>query len=386
MAVQDLEDLIPFATARQAELARAWLQHGSAGRAARALGMSCKTVESSIRRLRNRAARKDPSKHVARAPEGYHLRGVSTLVNTQTGQPVMQWQKTARDGFDPEKFAEACAGAIETIPRARITRSPRRVQDDLLHVLPIGDPHFGMLSWAPETGEDWDLAIAARTHARAISQLLSSAPCAQRTLVVWMGDSAHADDTSGLTPASKHVLDVDSRWEKMIGILFTAMVNSIGCALRRSREVVCRVVKGNHDPHVAAALALALEAHYRTEPRVLIERAPTPLYVTTWGRVLLAFAHGHAPTPDRVPDVLAADYRTEIGATEQGYLFTGHRHNKMLTERGGLVMEAVQTLAARDAYATHGGYRSARGLSCITFDRRKLAPIQRIEIAAQDLG
>jgi hypothetical protein len=200
-----------------------------------------------------------------------------------------------------------------------------------------------------------------------------------------MGDSAHADDASGMTPASKHILDVDSRWEKMIGILFSAMVNSVSCALLRSTEVVCRVIKGNHDPHISAALALALEAYYRLEPRVTIERAPTPLYVTTWGRVLLAFAHGHAPAPERVPDVLAADYRTEIGATAQGYLFTGHRHNKMLSERGGLVMEAVQTLAAKDAYATHAGYRSARGLSCITFDKRYLAPVQRIEIAAQDV-
>lgn len=369
-------------TPRQKEIAEAVKEHGSEVAAARALGVTRQTVHAAMRRV----ARKDPTLHADGAPEGYDLRGVSTLRRAD-GSTALQWVKTHQERPDPEAYARAVAAAIEacTAPRPPLPIAVGHSPTDLLSVLPIGDAHFGMLSWPEETGQRWDLKVAAEVHRRAVEDLLAMAPAADRTLVVWMGDAAHADDATGLTPASKHSLDTDSRWERSIGVLFAAMVNATELALRSSREVIVRVVKGNHDPHVAAALALALEAYYRLEPRVTVDRAPTPLYVYVHGRVLLAFTHGHAPKPERVPGILMADYRRELGATEHGYLYTGHVHSKQLREVGGLQMESVQVLSARDAYATHAGFRSGRSIFVDTFHAEKLAPIERHTIAAQDL-
>lgn len=331
-------------------------------------------------------ARKDPDIHTNAAPQGYRLKGVSTLRTDAQGNH--QWVKTEREAIDPDIFAKAFLAAIDATTFTPRPAAPAIVTgaSDRLHVLPIGDPHFGMLAWGKESGTDWDLKIAAQTHHAAVERLLGKMPLAAKALIVWMGDQAHANDQSNATPTSKHRLDTDSRWERMLSILFTAICNSVNVALTCADEVVLRIIKGNHDPEVAAALALAAEAYYRNEPRVQVERAPTPLYVTTWGRVLLAFAHGHAPDPARVQDILSADYRKEMGETEQGYLYTGHKHCKILSERGGLIMEAVQTLAPRDAYATHAGYRSGRGLFVDTYDKRFLVATDRASVAAQDLG
>ena len=387
MTRDELTTLLPFATPRQAEVLTALAAHPNSEAAAKALGVSASMVRKMACHVRKKAAAKDPALHTHAAPEGYHLRGASTLVRGD-GKTVLQWVKTAKTWEDPAAWAQALEAAIEACEITPRAPAPTPVIDaaDLCNVLPIGDPHFGMLAWAQEAGADWDLKIAAAIHRKAIERLLTKAPAAAQALIVWMGDQAHANDQSNATPTSKHRLDTDSRWERMLDVLFAAMINSVNVALLRHARVIVRVIKGNHDPEVAASLALALAAYYRNEPRVHVERAPTPVFVTTWGRVLLAFAHGHAPDPARVQDILAADYRKEMGETEQGYLYTGHKHSKILSERGGLVMEAVQTLAAKDAYATHAGYRSGRGLFVDTYHKRYLVATDRASVAAQDMG
>lgn len=332
-----------------------------------------------------RTARKEPEVHVPTAPEGYHYRGVSTLVNAK-GEVVQQWRKTTKDGFDPERFAEAARVALECLPAARVVKAPKRTGKGTLNVMPIGDPHFGMLAWGAEAGDDWDLKIASEVHAKAIARLMAKAPPAEEALVVWMGDNAHADDSTGMTPASRHILDVDSRWERMVHTLMAATVNSVEQARLWHRKVTVRIVKGNHDPHVAVSLGVALQAHYRNERRVEIDCSPVPLYVRRWGRNLLGFAHGHKPPPERIADILMADYREDIGATEWAYVYTGHKHSKILREIGGVTFEAVQTLAAKDAYAAGAGYRSGRGLFVVTYHKDSRGETDRCSVAAQDVA
>lgn len=369
-------------TPRQAEILEAYRKYGSGRKAAAALGLNPRTV---WRTLAN-AAKKLPALHAHKAPPGYRLRGVSTLLNA-AGEPTQTWVKTATDPIDPDAAVRALRYAIDAanVPARAGRPALDYTEGDRITVMPIGDPHFGALSWPAETGQAWDLKIAAQTHRAAIDRLFAKAPLAGIALVVWMGDNAHANDQSNATPASGHRLDTDSRWERMLAVLFAAMIHSVDAALVAHANVVVRIIKGNHDPEVSAALALGLEAYYRSEPRVHVDRTPTPLFIYEWGKCLLVFAHGHAPPPERIPGILSSDYRAELGRTKQTYIYTGHLHSKILRETGGAIFEAVQTLAARDAYATHAGFRSGRGLFIDTYDRRYTVATDRASVAAGDL-
>lgn len=374
-------------TPRQQEILDAYREHGTLRATAKALGLNQRTVE----RMIARAAKKLPELHAKKAPPGFALRRVTTLNKLApdgTATPVMQYVMTKADPIDPDAAVRALRDAIDAanVPAKASAPYPARRADDALTVMPIGDPHFGALSWPAETGQAWDLKIAAQTHRAAIDRLFAKAPLAGTALVVWMGDNAHANDQSNATPASGHRLDTDSRWERMLAVLFAAMIHSVDAALVSHAQVIVRVVKGNHDPEVSAALALGLEAYYRNEPRVHVDRTPTPLFVYEWGKCLLVFAHGHAPQPERIPGILAADYREQVGRTKQTYCYTGHLHSKILREGGGIVFEAVQTLAGRDAYATHAGFRSARGLFIDTYDKRCTVATDRASVNAADLG
>jgi hypothetical protein len=370
--IGDVDELLPFASPRQAEFLHAIKKTGSTRKAAALMGCDRARVGEALKRVRKARARVDATTRGGPvAPPGIVYKAASTLVRFRKGQPeeqVLQWRKDGMGPPDPAAYAEAVADALAALKGVKPRKAPAGCEPSLLTVIPVGDPHIGMRSWARETGADWDLKIAAQVHRDAFARLLSKAPKASTALIVFMGDNAHADNGTAMTPASGHHLDVDSRWSHMLEVLLAVMVNGVEQALEGHMQVIVRVVLGNHDPHVSAAMAVALQSHYRHEPRVIVAREPVPLFVRVWGETLLCFAHGHAPQPDRVPDILAADYRKEIGETTQGHLYTGHVHSKVLRERGGLTMESVPTLAAKDAYATHAGFRSGRGMYADTFD------------------
>jgi hypothetical protein len=49
--------------------------------------------------------------------------------------------------------------------------------------------------------------------------------------------------------------------------------------------------------------------------------------------------------------------------------YFGHIHHETVKEIGGVRCESFQTLAAKDAYAITGGYRSGQSLTSITHHR-----------------
>ena len=72
---------------------------------------------------------------------------------------------------------------------------------------------------------------------------------------------------------------------------------------------------------------------------------------------------------DRLPGVMAADKAKDWGETEFRYWLTGHIHHDSKKEFPGVMVESFRTLAARDSYATAGGWRSGRDTKCIVYHK-----------------
>lgn len=302
-------------------------------------------------------------------PDGYYAKGTSTLVGAD-GAIKAQWIKTS---IDHERQRELLLAAVDAmaadLPRVKPRKATGTYRDDLLTVYPIGDPHFGMLSWPDETGADWNLDIARKVHCDAMAALVEAAPATETAVVVNLGDALHFDSLEAKTPRSGHLLDADGRYARVVDVAIQTMRQCIESALAKHKRVHVICVPGNHDETGGLWLARVLSIAYEREPRVTVETSPSVFAYYRWGRVLLGVHHGHTCKPDKLPSVMAADRARDWGETQHRHWLTGHVHHESRREFAGVTVESFGTLAARDAYATNGGWRSARPMQAIVYHR-----------------
>lgn len=334
---------------------------------AKELGKDSAGVRRSIRAIKARAAKRGHAPDndmVHTVPEGYAVKGTSTLY--KEGQPVLQWVKTNQDaGRQLELMKEAISALCEDLPVLPAATPPDYTDPKKMAVYPLGDPHIGVLSWAEETGQDWDLKIADYVFCGAFDRLVRTAPPCDEAVIINLGDYFHADNMEGTTTRSGHALDTDSRFGKMIRVGMKIMRQMIDSALRHHKHVRVINATGNHDDTCSQFFSVSLAMLYENEPRVTVDDSPTPFHYVEWGKCMFGVHHGHSCRPDRLPGVMAADQSEMWGRTKYRYWYTGHIHHDTKKEFAGVTQESFRTLAAKDAYATWGGYRSGQDSKCI---------------------
>ena len=358
-------------TDQQKEVARL-MEDGLTGEAiAEKVGKDPGNVRKVMALLKQRAAPKSITEHSGTIPDGYQIKGTSTLY--KDGEPALQWVKTNQDAERQlELMKEAISSLSEDLPRLDPESPPDNSDTDnnLMAVYPLGDPHIGVLTWGEETGQNWDLKTAEKKFCKAFSRLVKTAPQCDHAVIVNLGDYFHADNMEGVTTRSGNSLDVDTRFAKMIRVGFKIMRQMIDSALSHHRTVKVINATGNHDDTSSLFLSVALANMYESEPRVIIDESPTPFHYVEWGKCMFGVHHGHSCKPSMLPGVMAADQPKMWGRTEYRYWYTGHIHHDTKKEYAGVTQESFRTLAAKDAYATWGGYRSGQDSKCIVLDKR----------------
>ena len=366
-----------YATPRQREYLEAIREHGSAGAAAKELGVHKSAISRSCAAVRKKAALHGyaPDRGMEQAaPEGTYRDRTSTLwkYDPETGlrTKALSWEinKPLLEDGRLEAITEFAESLTSRVPAALpvpepVTRFPLQAT-----VYPMGDPHIGMYSWAEETGDDFDIDIAGRELKGAMSTLVNGVPPTEQAVVVNLGDFYHGDNSQNRTTRSGNVLDVDTRWQRVFKLGAELMIDLVDMALQKHKRVLVRNAIGNHDDHSSVVLSLVMAAHYRNEPRVEIDCSPSMFWYWHFGEVLLGVTHGDKTKLSQLPLIMAADQSEAWGRTKFRHWFTGHVHNKRLEEHGGVLCESFRTLAARDAYAAGAGYRSGRDMQAVVFD------------------
>ena len=358
---------------RQKEIGRLMDEGLSSAQIAEKVGADPGNIRKAMRTIRARAAKKGHApEHDMRhtVPDGYAVKGTSTLY--KEGHPVLQWVKTSQDQERQlELMKEAIEALSQDLPKLTAEKSPHQseVDDELMAVYPLGDPHIGVLSWAEETGQDWDLTIAEGKFCAAFDRIVHTAPQCEQAVIVNLGDFFHSDNMEGVTSRSGHNLDMDGRFAKMVRVGMKIMRQMIDSALSRHKHVRVINATGNHDDTSSMFLSVALANIYENEPRVTIDDSPTPFHYVEWGKCMFGVHHGHSCKPAMLPGVMAADQPEMWGRTKYRYWYTGHIHHDSKKEFAGVTQESFRTLAAKDAYATWGGYRSGQDTKCIVLHK-----------------
>jgi hypothetical protein len=367
------EKLMQYGTEREREYYLAVIKHGSNRKAADALGCARRSVDKGMQLLRAKAARHgySPEHDLIRpAPDGFHLHGASTYYK-QTETTPAQWVKVNIDQQrQQELMREFIAGMCEEIPQTpAIEHSGKVCNSDLLNCYVITDYHLGALSWAPETGADWDLEIAEATLVEWFRQAMAYSPDSETAVFAQISDFLHFDSFDAVTPASKHLLDASGRFPNLVRVAIRVLRQVIAMLLTKHKKVHLIMADANHDPTSQVWIREFFSVMYELDPRITVDTSPSPYNAYEFGKVALFTHHGHKRKPANVSEVFVAQFRELYGRTKYAYAHMGHMHHIDMKENNMMVVEQHRTLAAPDAYSARGGYIAGRDASVITYHR-----------------
>lgn len=375
---KSLEYLRPFAkTKQQNDILDTLLEtSGSREKAWKKLGIDGGNARKSIRRMKAAAQGKvinhgDNSMQIV--DDGFKIKGTSVLYD-EAGNLKLQWVKT---NIDEQKRYQGILDALteycEHLPVIPSIKKPVNTDSDLLSVYTITDFHIGMYAWKEESGEDWDLNIAETTLINAVTDMITGSPDSEEAILNIQGDFTHWDGLDAVTPASKHILDADTRFPKLAMLSLDILTKAIGMLLKKHKQVKVIVCEGNHDIVTSMWLQIALKREYRSNKRVDVDLVHFPFYAHLHGEIMLGFHHGHKVKNKSLPALFSSEprYRSMWGKAKYTYIHTGHYHHteQEMSECGGAIVERHPTLSARDAYSARGGYVSWRCARAITYDK-----------------
>lgn len=369
-------NLKEYATERQAQYIAAVNEAGSYNGGAKLLEVDRKQLTKGIKAVKKKAAAAGYSpEHDFTHPTapGFGIKRVSTNYN-EDGQINQQW---VIQEADKAAAFEAVIAAIESacsgIKPVKVIPTPKAQLKDLLTLYTLTDFHLGMYAWAAETGDDWDMEIAENTFTKAVSQMMAGSPDSETAILNLQGDFLHWDGMLALTPESKHVLDADTRFGRLIDIAYRMIINAVQLLAQKHKTVKLLICDGNHDPTASKWLPRSMKYIFEKNKRIVVDDTEFPYYAHLHGKIMLGFHHGHKMKNKALPGLFSSEprFREMWGQALYTYIHTGHYHQaeQDMAEHGGAIVERHATLASRDAYAARGGWVSWRAAKAITYHK-----------------
>jgi hypothetical protein len=345
-------------------------EHGGVMAAAEALGIGYQHISKTVSELKRRAALQGhaPGHFNSGVAPGYTM-GKVTIQRGPDGDVQRTWERQSPEPRDAEIEA-ALDRRIEGVTplEPRLMLPSVLGPENILNQVTIADGHVGALAWNKETGSgDWDLDIAKHTLLTGACWLIDNLPLASELVLVILGDFTDTDGWLPLTPASKHVLDVDGRFPKIADVGSDVIEAAVIHALARYARVRLVIKPGNHDPLSAWWMRKLFTRIFEREPRVTVDPSIRPYWAMLFGKTMIATHHGDKARLGELPSIFAADFAEMWGKATYRICHTGHLHHKHFIvhsgkEERGMMVYQHPTIAARNAWAAEKGLSAAREL------------------------
>lgn len=364
-------------TDKQREVIKLYLEGVSEHKSAAKLGVSRSCVQSHKRIVIRRAAGQGYSPNhdmIHTAPSTHLVKGTSTLYS-EDGQVKAQWVKT---NLKQEDQIQSIKNALDEFLEDHKNKSPKipkpkkKLKDQELAVVNIGDAHFGMLAHDDISGDNYDCKIAADRHKQVFLRLMNNAPECDTIVINQLGDYYHADTYTGTTTKGTP-LDTDGRLEHVFLIGLEVMSFIVEEALKRYNSVIVRHCRGNHDAITSMALKAQQQAYWRNNKRVTIEMSPAVCWIYQHGKTAFMVTHGDTIKHAKMAEYFAARYPEEWGASEHRYCWHGHIHSKQISREtyGQTITESFAGLPPSDAWHDSSGYVSGQSMCLLVLDKEK---------------
>jgi len=351
-------------------------RHGGIRAAARELGVNYSTIRDAVKACEYAGIPVLPSRFHPHTPIAHIMGKVTTQVDYRQdpdGKVVTEWVRSTPGAMSLELLGEFLQSRIPARP-GPIGEPPSNCDPNIMLQIDLADVHYGMLAWGKETGGgDYDIDIARRLVLDTMDEVYSRAGRVNETLLVLYGDNFHADFFSAVTEKSKHHLDVDTRYPKMIFSGADTYITAIEIAASHSQHVRVIVLYGNHDTQTSVNLQLVLHTHFRlADPtRVTIDLEPSKARYHVWGCTAQVYDHGNEIKPERLAaDILSYVAKNDIVGVREFRANQAHLHRQDLRDINGVIYECKASPVAKDAHAARGHWAQRRACISTTFHKR----------------
>jgi len=260
------------------------------------------------------------------------------------------------------EIEELKALAKEEIKRKIPTVKPKALVKDsgIMIEIAMPDLHVSKLAHSAETGRrPYDTKIAIAVFERALDALIERTkgfPVEEFLFVV--GNDLFQADNERSTTTSGTVVSTDGRFFKTFRKTREMMVRAVE-RLSKIAKVRVQICPGNHDSQTSFHLGDSLECFFSGDPQVNIVNSPAPRTYVEWGKVLLAFCHGHEGKHSDYALLMASEQPEAWGRTKWREMHVGHLHKLSTEEHHGTRVRVLSALTEADDWHARMGYIGA---------------------------
>ena len=353
----------------------AFLRLGNKQAVADEMDLSRSRVRNMIRNIEQ----KGKAPWLEAVPRPDHLVSPMTTVHYKDGKVVEEWRRLCPSMQKLQDVVAGLADDVKGIGKVKTRKARKTDANDILFELDIFDAHVGMYADEKETlDENYDCDIASKRMVEAAEGLASRANRPHKCVLVFGGDMLHSDTRNNKTEMSGHILDVDTRYQRVVQYIIAASRDVVQIAASIAQEVELIVLSGNHSWHSEVWLAQVLSAYYANCPHVTVNLSMSPRRSLVFGQNLLVWTHGDRVAANKWAMIIAAEFAKEWGQTKFRHLKMGHVHHKktiapvVVDEQSGLLVEYLEALCATDAWHANAGFvGSQKGASAFEYHKEK---------------
>lgn len=252
-------------------------------------------------------------------------------------------------------------------------------EDNRLLELAVFDLHLGKLSWKEETGEDYDIKIAAQRYRDCIYDMTSRVDMTKvgRILLPLGNDMIHIDNKQSTTTAGTPQ-DTDSRFSKIIREAKALVFNTIAFLRNQYRlPIDIVIVPGNHDQTVMFTLGEILDAYYTDDTFITVNNSPKLRKYYQYGKNMIMYTHGSDEKHAELGLIAATEEPELWASTKYREVHLGHLHKSKsvkytnVDEYQGFKIRIINSLSGTDAWHYSKGYMSLKGAEAFLWDKEK---------------
>lgn len=238
----------------------------------------------------------------------------------------------------------------------------------LLEFAPF-DLHWGKLSWAEESGDDYDMKEAAAALNKSIDYTIDAASKfpISKILFPFGNDFFQIDNDQNTTTAGTRQ-DVDSRFKKILREGRKIVIETIE-KLKSLAPVDVVIVAGNHGNLSEFMLGDLLEVKYEKDKNVTVNNSPMSRKYYSYGKNLIGFTHGNEEKVTDLVGIMATEQANLWAKCPHRFWHLGHFHMMQEREMQGVKIQYLASLSASDAWHTKKGYiNNTRGVNSFLYD------------------